>query len=176
MGKRMTKITRTGWVERHIIQVRGQRVMLSPDLAELYGVEPRVLVQAVKRNIDRFPADFMFQLTRGEFNGLKSQIVTLDRAPRATPYAFTEHGVAMLSAVLNSERAVQVSILIVRAFVHVRKLLAANVEVSHRLDELEKKYDGQFAMVFDAIRALMAETAEDDRRPRIGYETERKGT
>jgi len=93
-------------IERGIVVLRGHRVMLSPDLAELYGVEPRALVQAVKRNRKRFPADFMFQLTRAEFNAVKSQIVTLGRSPRATPYAFTEHGVAMLSAVLNSNRAV----------------------------------------------------------------------
>jgi hypothetical protein len=161
-------------IERGIVVLRGHRVMLSPDLAELYGVEPRALVQAVKRNRKRFPADFMFQLTRAEFKAVKSQIVTLGRSPRATPYAFTEHGVAMLSAVLNSNRAVQVSVLIVRAFVRLRQLLASNSKLSRRLDDLEQKYHHRFSIVFDAIRALMAEPDENADKPRIGYETERK--
>jgi hypothetical protein len=119
-------------IERRIYIIRGQKVMLSPDLAEIYQVEPRALVQAVKRNADRFPVDFMFQLTREEYANLKSQIV-ISRwggTRRATPYAFTEHGVAMLSAVLRSRRAVQMSILIVRAFVRIRELLASPQKAS----------------------------------------------
>ncbi|HLA28083.1 MAG: DNA-binding protein [Planctomycetes bacterium RIFCSPLOWO2_12_FULL_50_35] len=143
-------------IENRIYLLRGHKVMLSTDLAELYGVEPRVLVQAVKRNIERFPEDFMFQLTKEEFDNLKSQIVTSSWGGlrRATPYAFTEQGVAMLSGVLNSQRAVQVNIEIMRAFVRLRQMLASNAELSRKLDALEKKYDAQFKVVFDAIREL----------------------
>ncbi len=155
--------------------IRGHRVMLSPDLAKLYGVEVRALVQAVKRNLDRFPDDFMFQLNGDEWQILKSQIVisSWGGARRAAPYAFTEHGVAMLSAVLNSQRAVDVSIQIVRAFVQLRQMLAGDADLVRRLDDLEKKYDHQFAAVFNAIRALMADPT-DKAKPRIGYETEKQ--
>ncbi len=133
--------------------------MLSPDLAELYGVETKVLVQAVKRNIERFPKDFMFQLTRAEFKNLKSQIVTLSwrRTPRASPYAFTEQGVAMLSSVLRSERAVQVNIEIMRTFVRLRHSAASYAELARRVDELENRYDSQFLEVFDALEQLAQE-------------------
>jgi len=141
--------------------------MLSTDLAELYKVAPKALTQAVKRNMNRFPEDFMFQVTRSEYNSLKSQFVTLSRAPRATPYAFTEQGVAMLSSVLRSQRAVQVNIAIMRAFVKLRGILASNRELARRLDAMEKKYDRQFRVVFDAIRELM-KPPEKPRR-RIGF-------
>jgi len=144
-------------IEQRIFSVRGQRVMLSPHLAELYQVEPRALVQAVKRNSNRFPEDFMFQLTPHEFTILKSQFVisSWGGSRRGRPYAFTEQGVAMLSSVLRSKRAVRVNIEIIRAFVRLRRLLASHADLARRLDELEKKYDGQFRIVFEAIRDLM---------------------
>jgi hypothetical protein len=150
--------------------IRGQKVMLSTHLAALYSVQPKTLVQAVKRNTERFPADFVFQLTAEEFENLKSQFVTSSWGGmrRATPYAFTEQGVAMLSSVLRSPRAVRVNIEIMRAFVRLRQLLASNVELSRRLDELEQKYDAQFKVVFDAIRTLMT-PPEPTRRP-IGFQ------
>jgi hypothetical protein len=156
-------------IERSILLIRGQKVMLSTDLAELYQVEPRVLVQAVKRNIARFPKDFMFQLTEEEFSNLKSQIVisSWGGLRRARPYAFTEQGVAMLSSVLRSKRAIQVNIEIMRAFVRLRRMLASNKELTRRLDALEKKYDAQFKVVFDAIRELM-KPPESKKRP-IGF-------
>jgi hypothetical protein len=158
-------------IEKQIVSLRGQRVMLSLHLAELYQVQPRVLVQAVKRNIERFPDDFMFQLNDGEFANLKSQIVTSSWGGirRAAPYAFTEQGVAMLSSVLRSQRAVQVNIEIMRAFVRLREMLASNRDLARRLDELEQRYDLQFKAVFDAIRQLMAPPAAPKRR--LGFRT-----
>ncbi|MFH1720919.1 MAG: ORF6N domain-containing protein [Patescibacteria group bacterium] len=143
-------------MERAIFVIRDQKVMLSTELAELYGVEPKVLVQAVKRNIERFPEDFMFQLTNQEFANLKSQIVTSSWGGlrRAAPYAFTEQGVAMFSSVLRSKRAVQVNVEIMRAFVRLRKILASHADLARKLEALEKKYDSQFKVVFDAIRQL----------------------
>ena len=156
-------------VERAIRLIRGQKVMLSADLARLYGVPVKVLNQAVKRNAERFPVDFMFQLSREEFGNLKSQFVTSSwgGVRRAMPYAFTEQGVAMLSSVLKSPRAVQVNIEIMRAFVRLRQLVASHADLARRLDELEGKYDEQFREVFDAIRALM--TPPESRRRRIGF-------
>ncbi len=141
-----------------ILLLRGQKVMLSTHLAELYEVEPRVLVQAVKRNIERFPEDFMFPLSDEEFANLKSQFATSSWGGlrRAAPYAFTEQGVAMLSSVMHSKRAIQVNIGIMRAFVQLRLLHTSNVELARKLAVLEKKYDAQFKIVFDAIRELMA--------------------
>lgn len=132
--------------------------MLDVDLAELYGVETKVLNQAVKRNIDRFPEDFMFKLTDEEFALLKSHSVTSSQwgGRRYPPYTFTEQGVAMLSSVLRSPRAVQVNIEIMRSFVRLRQILASHTELKRKLDALEKKYDAQFKAVFDAIRQLMA--------------------
>ena len=143
--------------------------MLSTHLAQLYEVEPRALVQAVKRNIERFPPDFMFQLTKTEFQNLKSQIVTSNWGGlrRAAPYAFTEQGVAMLSSVLNSRRAVQVNIEIMRAFVRLRELMATHKDLVRRLNEMEKKYDAQFRVVFDAIRELM--TPPESKKRKIGF-------
>jgi len=157
-------------VERKILVLRGERVMLDADLAELYEVETRSLIQAVKRNAARFPADFMFQLTDGEAAILRSQTGISSAAHggrRYAPYAFTEHGVGMLSSVLRSGRAVQVSIEIVRAFVRLRTMLAGNVELARKLAALERKYDAQFKVVFDAIRELMEPQAKP-RRP-IGF-------
>ena len=161
-------------IERAILLIRSQKVMLDADLAGLYGVETRVLVQAVKRNLERFPEDFMFQLTKEEADFLTSQIVTLKRGRgqhrKYLPYVFTEQGVAMLSSVLRSQRAIQVNIEIMRAFIRLRQMLASNVELARKLDALEKRYDAQFKAVFDAIRQLMA-PPEPKRRP-IGF---RKG-
>lgn len=155
-------------IERAILLIRGRKVMLDADLASLYGVEPRVLVQAVKRNLERFPTDFMFQLSKEEVDFLRSQIVTLKRGrgqhSKYLPYAFTEQGVAMLSSVLRSLRAIQVNIEIMRAFVRLRQMLASHAELARKLDALEKKYDTQFKAVFDAIRQLMA-PPEPKRRP-----------
>jgi hypothetical protein len=152
-------------LERRIYRLRGSNVMLSADLAELYGVEPKVLVQAVKRNSSRFPRDFMFQLSASEFSNLKSQIVTSSwGGARRPPYAFTEQGVAMLSSVLRSDRAVQVNIEIMRAFVRLRQMLASHEDLARKLDALDRKYDAQFKAVFDAIRRLMAPAAPPRRR------------
>lgn len=144
--------------------------MLSLHLAELYEVEPRALIQAVKRNRERFPPDFMFQLSVPEFGNLKSQLVTSSWGGlrRARPYAFTEQGVAMLSSVLRSERAVRVNIEIMRAFVRLRQLLASHKGLARRLDEMEKRYDAQFRAIFEAIPELM-EPVEAPRRERIGF-------
>jgi len=144
-------------IQGAIFQMRGERVILDADLARLYGVETKVLVQAVKRNIDRFPDDFMFQLSKDEFERLRSQIVTSNKrgGRRTPPYAFTEQGVAMLSSVLRSKQAVQVNIEIMRTFVKLRAMTADNKALARRLHKLESKYDKQFAVVFDAIRAMM---------------------
>jgi len=167
-------------IERLILLIRGDKVMLDRDLAYLYGVTTKVLNQAVKRHKDRFPEDFMFQLTMEEAKiwwtevrggGLRSQIVTLKRGQhiKYRPYAFTEHGILMLSSVLNSERAIKVNIEIMRAFVRLRQILASNKELAKRLDELEKKYDVQFKLVFDAIRQLMAPPEPEPPKKRIGF-------
>ncbi|MFH1263648.1 MAG: ORF6N domain-containing protein [Pseudomonadota bacterium] len=147
-------------IENRIRMIRGQKVLLDSDLAELYGVKTKVLVQAVKRNIERFPDDFMFLLTVEEARSLRSQIVTLDvgrgRHRKYVPFAFTEQGVAMLSSVLRSPTAAQVNIEIMRTFVRLRQLLASNADLAAKLTALEKKYDSQFRVVFEAIRGLMA--------------------
>jgi len=157
-------------IERKIYLIRGHKVMFDSDLADLYEVPVRVFNQAVKRNINRFPEDFMFQLTKEE-ESLRSQIVTLKKGRghhrKYLPYAFTEQGVAMLSSVLNSERAVQVNIAIMRAFVKLREMIASHKDLAKQLNALEKKYDAQFKVVFDAIRKLM--TPPDKPRRRIGY-------
>jgi hypothetical protein len=142
---------------------------LDQDLAAMYGVETKVLVQAVKRNINRFPEDFMFQLNKDEFNILRSQIVTSSWGGRRTPpYAFTEQGVAMLSGVLRSKRAVLVNIEIMRTFVKLRKILATHDELARKLTSLERKYDKQFKLVFDAIREIMA-PKDPPKQHQIGF-------
>jgi hypothetical protein len=184
-----TNLVPTEVIEKKIFLLRGQKVMLSIDLAELYQVEPRALIQAVKRNIDRFPEDFMFQLTWDEVSLLKSQPV-ISNDPRATvsrsqivilkrglnikypPYAFTEQGVAMLSSVLRSKRAIRVNVEIMRAFVRLRKILGSHAELAHKLEALEKKYDSQFKVVFDAIRQLMAPPAAGQKK--IGFQLKEK--
>lgn len=156
-------------IERAILVLRGEKVILDSEIALLYGVETKVLVQAMKRNLARFPPDFMFQLTREEVEFLRCQAGTSKGrgGRRYPPYAFTEQGVAMLSSVLNSERAVRVNIEIMRAFVRLRQLMAAQVGLVRRLDELEQRYDAQFKKVFDALRKLMA--APEAARKRIGF-------
>ena len=159
-------------IERAILSIRGEKVMLDSDLAELYGVETKALNQAVKRNATRFPADFMFQLTQEEHDDLvrlRSQIVTLKRGEhrKYLPYAFTEHGALMLANVLNSERAAQTSVMVVRAFVRLRQMLASNAELARKLAALENKYDAQFKIVFDAIRQLMS--PPEPKRREIGF-------
>jgi hypothetical protein len=141
-----------------IYLIRGIKVMLDRDLAELYGVETKVLKQAVRRNIDRFPADFMFELNRDEFNNLRSQIVTSSwGGARYLPMAFSEHGVLMLSSVLNSERAVQVNIQIMRTFTKLREMMATHEDLKRKIESMEKKYDEQFQIVFEAIKQLLSE-------------------
>jgi hypothetical protein len=155
---------------RRILTVRGHRVMLDADLAELYDVPTKAFNQAIQRNMDRFPEDFMFQLTEEEFAGLRSQFVTSKKGRggrRYLPYVFTEQGVAMLSGVLNSHRAVQVNIAIMRAFVRMRRTLVSHEELARTVAALEGKYDSQFRVVFDAIRALMEPPKTP--RQRIGF-------
>ena len=159
-------------IERRILLIRGQKVILDFDLARLYEVETKVLLQAVKRNIGRFPDDFMFQLTESEFRGLRSQFVTSKGrgGRRFLAYAFTEHGVAMLSSVLHSERAVQVNIAIIRTFVRIREFLSTHKDLARKLEDLERKYeshDGQIKAIFEAIRELMKPPEPTQRR--IGF-------
>lgn len=161
-------------IERRILVIRGQKVMLDSDLAEIYNVPTKVLNQAVKRNIDRFPDDFMFHLTKEE----KDEVVTncdhlrkLKFSP-SLPNAFTEHGAIMVATILNSPVAVKTSIQVVRAFVRLREMIVSNKKLSKRLDELEKKYDTQFKVVFDAIRQLMI--PPEPKRKRIGFLQEKE--
>jgi len=157
-------------IEQAIRLIRGEKVILDADLAALYGVETRVLVQAVKRNRKRFPPDFMFQLTKEEFTVLRSQTVTSRGwgGRRYPPYAFTEQGVAMLSSVLRSPRAIGVNIEIMRAFVRMRRLLASHARLEKKLLKLEEKYDGQFAVVFEALKQLMA--PKEPKTRQIGFQ------
>lgn len=161
-------------IVRLIHLIRGEKVMLDADLAELYGVETKVLMQAVRRNDDRFPPDFMFRLSKGEWENLKSQIVTSSSwgGRRKLPHAFTEQGVAMLSSVLRSKRAAAVNVQVMRTFVKLRSILLEHEDLWRRLDELESKYDDQFKAVFDAIRALM--TPPHPKKKAIGFHTERE--
>jgi len=149
-------------IESKIYMVRGRKVMLDRDLAKLYGVKTKVLNQAVKRNKARFPEDFMFQFTKEEAEEIllfssRSQLVTLKRGQniKYLPYAFTEQGVAMLSSVLNSERAIQVNIQIMRTFAKLRQILATHEELRRKIEDLERKYDQRFKVIFDAIKALV---------------------
>ena len=162
MAGRIPRVATT--IDERIHTVRGHRVMLSPDLAQLYGVEPRALVQAVVRNRQRFPADFMFQLSARDVANLKSQtVISSWGGRRARPYAFTEQGVAMLSSVLRSERAVQVNVAIMRAFVSLRRMLAGNEALARKLAELERRLEGHDQAVkslFNAIRELAAPPAK----------------
>jgi phage regulator Rha-like protein len=162
-------------IETKILTVRGQRVMLDADLAELYGVEVRRLNEQVRRNIERFPEDFMFQLTAGEYESLRSQIATLKTGRgqhrKYMPYAFTEHGALMLGNVLKSEQAVEVSVMVVRAFVRMRELVSGHKELAQKLNQLERKvgaHDKAIAEIIGAIRELMAPPEPKKKRP-IGF-------
>jgi hypothetical protein len=157
-------------VSARILVVRGQRVMLDSDLAELYGVATRALNQAVKRNLERFPADFMLHLTAEETRALRSQSVTSNTGRggrRYPPYAFTEHGAVMLASVLNSPIAIEASIRVVRAFVKLRSVLSSHKELARRLEALEKKTDYQFSVVFELIEQMIAE--EEKPKRQIGF-------
>ncbi|HEV3204732.1 MAG TPA: ORF6N domain-containing protein [Gemmataceae bacterium] len=161
-------------IEKAILLLRGQKVMLDRDLAELYDVPTKVLNQAVRRNRKRFPPDFMFQLSRVELSQWRSQFVTSNPSARMglrrPPFAFTEQGVAMLSSVLHSDRAIEVNIAIMRAFVRLREMLASHKDLSRKLQEMERKFDAQFKMVIEAIRQLSAPPSEP-KRGRIGFQS-----
>jgi phage regulator Rha-like protein len=162
-------------IERKNLLIRGQKVMLDADLAELYGVSTKRLNEQVRRNLNRFPPDFMFQLNEEETEILRSQIATskIGRGGRRYfPYVFSEQGVVMLSSVLNSERAIEVNILIIRAFVKLREMVASNKDLAKRLNALEKKYNAQFKVVFEAISQLMAPPVKPKRK--IGFELKEK--
>lgn len=159
-------------IERSILVLRGQKVMLDEDIATLYGVETKTLIRAMKRNIERFPLDFMFQMALEDVENLRCQIGTSSWGGRRyLPYAFTEQGVAMLSSVLRSDRAVRVNIEIMRAFARLRQVMTSQADLVRRLDELEQKYDDQFKDVFQALRQLMAPPGTPSRR--IGFQEAR---
>ncbi|MCC7203100.1 MAG: ORF6N domain-containing protein [Nitrospirae bacterium] len=163
-------------LEQKIFMIRGKRVMLDKDLAALYGVETKVLNQAVKRNINRFPDDFMFQLSWDEASELsRSQFVTLKKGKNVKylPYAFTENGVAMLSSVLSSERAITVNIQIMRTFTRLREMIATHKDLQKKIEEMEKKYDHQFKIVFDAIKQLLS--PPEPKKKRIGFVVKERG-
>ena len=164
------------WIERRIFVIRGQKVMVDTHLAELYGVAVKRLNEQVRRNLPRFPLDFMFQLSAEESEGLRSQIATSKKGRggrRFLPFAFTEQGVAMLSTVLNSERAIKVNIEIIRVFVRLRRLVSSQQEMVRRLDELEggvHKHDEEICSIFQAIRELVDAPAPDQKR--IGFKSD----
>ena len=162
-------------IEKAIFLIRGEKVMLDRDLAALYEIPTKALKQAVRRNIDRFPDDFMFVIDSTEFESWRSQFVTSEadrKGLRHPPMAFTEQGVAMLSSVLNSARAVQVNIAIVRTFVRLRQMLTSHADLRGKLAEMERKYDHRFKVVFDAIRQLMTPT--EPKRKQIGFTRAKK--
>ena len=158
-------------IDRAILIIRGQKVMIDSDLAELFGVRTKRLNEQVKRNINRFPKDFMFQLTTKEKQELVANCDHLEKLKHSgtNPYAFTEHGTIMLANVLNTPTAVETSVLIVRAFVKLRELLSTHKDLERKIIDLESKYDKQFELVFKAIRELMHQDQLDKNRPRIGY-------
>lgn len=173
--KKSTRLKSVIAIEHKILMVRGEKVLLDADLAKLYGVETKTLTRAMKRNIDRFPEDFMFQLSKGEFEILRSQNGTSNiwGGRRYPPYVFTEQGVAMLSSVLRSKQAVQVNIQIMRTFVKLRQMLDSNEKLARKLTALEKKYDDHFKIVFEAIRELMV-PPEPKQKKQIGFIREDK--
>jgi hypothetical protein len=180
MQKRRSVVP-TETIERSIFMIRGMRVMLDKDLAELYGIETKALKQAVKRNADRFPSDFMFTLSKQEFADLRSQFVTSSSeqwgGARYMPMVFTEQGVAMLSSVLRSRRAIEVNIAIMRVFVRLREMMVAHKELAVKLRELEGRiqdHDEQIVAIFDAIRQLM--TPSTPQRKKIGFEVKEPKT
>ncbi|MBX4198195.1 ORF6N domain-containing protein [Candidatus Parcubacteria bacterium] len=165
----MSDIISAEHIEHTILMIRGYKVILDNDLASLYGVDTKILNKAVRRNILRFPSDFMFQLTKEEYENLRFQFGTSSYGGRRyLPYVFTEYGVAMLSSVLRSERAILVNIEIMRTFGRFRRILSAHKGLAQRLDELEKKYDKRFRVVFEAIKELM-EPSPDPKQNPIGF-------
>jgi len=175
-------------IQNKIYEIRGQKVMLAPmaigiDLAEMYEVETKVLNQAVRRNANRFPADFMFKITRDEYNSLRSQIVTLEKREgrgkysKYLPSAFTEQGVAMLSSVLNSEKAIEVNIIIIRTFVLIRQFALNYKDLQQKITKLEKKYNANFKEIFQALNLLLTDKQQQEdfaKRERIGFKKESK--
>ena len=173
--KRKMQTTVTERIEQHILFIRAKKVMLDRDLAELYGVPTKALNQAVRRNLSRFPEDFMFQLTQSEFENWKSQFVTSNSERmglRKKPLAFTEHGILMLSSVLNSDRAIAINIHIMRVFTRLRELMIQHRDLEGKIKQLEKKYDRKFKSIFEAIRQLL-EPALPPPKPKlpIGFHT-----
>ena len=160
-------------IQNKIYEIRGQKVMLDFDLAEMYGVETKRLKEAVKRNASRFPSDFMFTLTQKEFQGLRSQIATSKKGgTRYLPFAFTEQGVAMLSSVLNSEKAIEVNIIIIRTFVLIRQFALTYTDLQQKISKLEKKYNNNFKEIFQALNLLLTEKQQQEdffKRERIGF-------
>ena len=159
----------SGNISERIYFIRGEKVLLEFDLASLYGVSVKSLKQNVRRNLKRFPFDFMFELTREEVKILRSQFVTLGwgKYSKYLPFAFTEQGVAMLSGILSSDRAIQVNIAIMRAFVQMRRLLETHKDLAEKIKELESRYDEQFSIVFEAIRQLIRQ--ENEPRNPVGF-------
>jgi hypothetical protein len=156
-------------IEKKILFIGGQKVMLDSDLAALYGVTTKRLNEQVRRNLKRFPQDFMYQLSAEEFESLRSHFATSSSwgGRRTRPYVFTEQGIAMLSSVLNSNRAIEVNIQIMRAFVKLREMIVSHKDLAHKLNELEKKYDSQFQIVFEAIRQILE--VEEKPKKKIGF-------
>jgi phage regulator Rha-like protein len=169
----MANIVSVELIATKILFLRGKRAMLDADLASLYGVSTKRLNEQVKRNQQRFPEDFMFRLTKAELDSLRSHFATLKKGSKRgkhvkyLPYVFTQEGVAMLSSVLNSERAIQVNIAIMRAFVQLRRMVLSNKDLRRKIEEMERKYDKQFAIVFQAIKQLLE--PEKKPKPRIGF-------
>lgn len=177
MMKRSDSVVPVERIEKAIFVIRGQKVMLDTDLAKLYGVKTKILKQAIRRNIKRFPDDFMLELTPEENRSLRSQNVTLKRGQHSKylPFAFTEQGVAMLSSILNSDRAIEVNIAIMRVFVRLREMMATHKGLAAKLSELEgriQEHDEQIVAIFEAIRQLM--TPPETPRKRIGFEVKEK--
>jgi hypothetical protein len=173
MAKQRSLVIPIERIQQCIYLIRKQKVMLSHDLAVLYGIETRVLVQAVKRNLERFPSDFMFQISPKEFDNLKSRIVTSSWGGlRTRPYAFTEQGVAMLSSVLRSKRAVEVNIAIMRTFVKLREILANNALLRRKIESMEQKYDEQFQQIFTVLKYMLKE--ETKPRQPFGFHSKKK--
>jgi ORF6N domain len=169
----MTTLVPIELIASKIYLIRNTKVMLDRDLAELYGVETKRLKEQVRRNIERFPKDFMFELTKDEIKILRSQFATSSwGGARYLPMAFSEHGVLMLSSVLNSERAIQVNIVIMRAFVKLREMLSTHKDLKRKIESMEKKYDEQFQIVFEAIKQLLTE--EDKPKKKIGFTVKEK--
>lgn len=164
-------------IEKKIYEIRGQKVMLDYDLAEMYEVETKVLKQAIKRNVNRFPEDFMFTLTQKEFQTLRSQIVTSKRGgTRYLPSAFTEQGVAMLSSVLNSEKAIEVNIIIIRTFILIREFALTYKDLYQKINKLEKKYNSNFKEIFHALNLLLTDKQQQEdfaKRERIGFKKDK---